>query len=167
MSDKTIQDILYLLGAWERGAYAEEYSTEIDSLRQALAQPEQPDLLKAAEMALDALKYNQSNWYGKREAIAAIEAELLKPEQDQLAKPKQPEALRLLIDDLMLNHEYCPKETILEAAKQLRRLHEVNQSLLEALQNLCKAADNGHVASYSNLWDDAKAAIAKARGEQA
>lgn len=38
------------------------------------------DLRKAAEMALDALKYNQSNWYGKREAIAALEAELSKPE---------------------------------------------------------------------------------------
>ena len=37
--------------------------------------------------------------------------------------------------------------------------------LLEVLQNLCEAADNGHVASYSNLWDDAKAAIAKAEGE--
>ena len=90
---ETIQDILYLLGAWERGAYAEEYSTEIDSLRQALAQPDKDN------------------------------------------------------------------------AAELRRLHEVNQELLEALQNLCEAADNGHVASYSNLWDDAKAAITKATGE--
>jgi len=48
---------------------------------------------------------------------------------------------------------------------ELRRLHEVNQELLEALHNLCKAADNGHVADYSNLWDEARAAIAKATGE--
>ena len=33
------------------------------------------------QQALDALKYNQSNWSGKSEAIAALEAELAKPEQ--------------------------------------------------------------------------------------
>ncbi len=32
--------------------------------------------------ALEALKYNQSNWYGKREAIAALEAALAQPEFD-------------------------------------------------------------------------------------
>ena len=48
---------------------------------------------------------------------------------------------------------------------ELRRLHKLNQELLEALQNLCKAADNGHVADYSNLWDEARAALAKATGE--
>jgi hypothetical protein len=38
---------------------------------------------------------------------------------------------------------------------------------VEALQNLCKAADNGHVANYSNLWDEARAAISnRARGEK-
>ena len=73
---------------------------------------------------------------------------------------KQPEALRLaeLLDgDKSAHHE--------ESATELRRLYEVNQELLEVLQNLCEAADNGHVASYSNLWDDARAAIAKATGE--
>jgi len=50
---------------------------------------------------------------------------------------------------------------------ELRRLHQVNQELVEALQNLCKAADNGHVANYSNLWDEARAAISnRARGEK-
>ena len=70
---------------------------------------------------------------------------------------KQPEIVRLaelLYGDKSAHHE--------EFATELRRLHEVNQALLEVLQNLCEAADNGHVASYSNLWDDAKAAIAKA-----
>lgn len=54
------------------------------------------------------------------------------------------------------------RDAVEQAVTELRRLREVNQELLEVLQNLCKAADNGHVASYSNLWDDAKAAIAKA-----
>ena len=75
---------------------------------------------------------------------------------------KQPEALRLA-DTLLayeLSEEYV--DATKESAYELRRLHEVNQKLLEVLQNLCEAADNGHVASYSNLWDDARAAIAKA-----
>jgi hypothetical protein len=77
---------------------------------------------------------------------------------------KKPEALRLA-DEMS---KYCiTDESVLQTATELRRLHEVNQELLEVLQNLCEAADNGHVASYSNLWDDAKAAIAKATGEQA
>ena len=37
MTDQTIQDVLYLIDAWERGAYADEYPTEIASLRQELA----------------------------------------------------------------------------------------------------------------------------------
>jgi hypothetical protein len=41
-------------------------------------------------------------------------------------------ALQSLIEDLTLNHEYCPKETILDAAAELRRLHSLNQELLEA-----------------------------------
>ena len=53
-----------------------------------------------------------------------------------------------------------------DSATELRRLYEVNQELLEVLQNLCEAADNGHVASYSNLWGDARAAIAKAEGNE-
>jgi len=51
------------------------------------------------------------------------------------------------------------------SAAELRRLHEVNQELVGVLKKLCKAADNGHVADYSNLWDEARAAIAKATGE--
>ena len=38
-------------------------------------------------------------------------------------------------------------------------------NIKQALQNLCKAADNGHVANYSNLWDEARTALAKATGE--
>ena len=71
---------------------------------------------------------------------------------------KQPEALRLA-EDLEKYHSGLYHK---QSASELRRLHEVNKALLEVLQNLCEAADNGHVASYSNLWDDAKAAIAKA-----
>jgi hypothetical protein len=37
------------------------------------------------QQALDALKYNQSNWIGKNEAIAALEEALAKPEQEPVA----------------------------------------------------------------------------------
>ena len=71
----------------------------------------------------------------------------------------QPEALRLLIEDLELNHEFCPKEVILHAAAELRRLYEVNQELLEVLDMIVKNPSSG-------LWHNvARAAIAKATGE--
>ena len=43
---------------------------------------------------------------------------------------KQPAALRLA-DDLELNHEYCPKEVLLEAAQELRRLHHCLRNVYE------------------------------------
>lgn len=66
MTDKTIQDILYLLGAWERGAYAEEYSTQIDSLRQALAQPEQePVAWLHPDKKVDVVVPSSLAWFDK------------------------------------------------------------------------------------------------------
>lgn len=72
----------------------------------------------------------------------------------------QPEALRLadalqsdFDPDWMLNEGY---DTI---AAELRRLHEVNQELLEALKDVMYW-DNGKPE-----WDVARAAIAKATGE--
>jgi hypothetical protein len=35
--------------------------------------------------------------------------------------------LKLLIEDLRLNHEYCPKEVILQAADELERLQTAEQ----------------------------------------
>ena len=37
------------------------------------------------------------------------------------------EALKALIEDLRLNHEYCPKEIILQAADELERLAQPEQ----------------------------------------
>lgn len=37
------------------------------------------------------------------------------------------EALKALIEDLRLNHEYCPKEVILQAANELERLAQPEQ----------------------------------------
>ena len=70
----------------------------------------------------------------------------------------QLEALRLA-DEMERVAEYDHQT---QAAAELRRLYEVNQELLEALQNLMAGA----VAMGWSI-DKARAAIAKATGEQA
>ena len=51
----------------------------------------------------------------------------------------------------------------LEAAEELRRLHAVNQELLKALKDLTTAQD---LNAYGMALHNARAAIAKAKGEQ-
>ena len=68
----------------------------------------------------------------------------------------QPEALRLA-DALDTTADFQMRAR--EAAIELRRLHEVNQELLEALKDVMYW-DNGKPE-----WDVARAAIAKAKGE--
>jgi hypothetical protein len=82
----------------------------------------------------------------------------------------QPEALRLAdfldSEDHMINSKH-----IVEAAAELRRLHDLNQKLLETLEwiaehNLRRADLTvcGHIAH--GLIGGDRAAIAKARGEK-
>ena len=75
----------------------------------------------------------------------------------------QPKALRLAddLDQCHAGHVYEGPTIFSEAAAELRRLHEVNQELLEALKDVMYW-DNGKPE-----WDVARAAIAKATGEQA
>ena len=70
---------------------------------------------------------------------------------------KQPEALRLA-EELDAYHTR-PQHRL--AAEELRRLHGINQELLEALQAII-----GHEAHLLNQWrvEAARAAIAKATG---
>ena len=72
---------------------------------------------------------------------------------------KQPEALRLA-DELV---ETPFQSTRYIAAAELRRLHEVNQELLEALKVL---VENGGIGP-EQMFHDARAAIAKATGGEA
>jgi uncharacterized membrane protein YheB (UPF0754 family) len=76
----------------------------------------------------------------------------------------QPDALRLA--DWMENFNYPKME---ESAAELRRLHEVNQELLEAFQTLVNMAElfaNELHAGHPDVIA-ARAAIAKATGKQA
>ena len=71
---------------------------------------------------------------------------------------KQPEALRLADwCDAHSSGDYRPSS---EAATELRRLHEVNAELLEALKTI-------YAGHPEHVYHIARAAIAKAEGEQA
>ena len=79
---------------------------------------------------------------------------------------KQPEALRLADDLDQWSHTTLD---VHEAAAELRRLHEVNAELLEALK-VCRdrffpADQLGR--DHDLDWDIVNAAIAKAEGDQA
>jgi hypothetical protein len=83
---------------------------------------------------------------------------------------KQPEALRLA--DAITHPEGEPNwETCVKAAAELRRLHEVNAELLEALRfiaehNLEGTDDSVATIIAGMLIYHAKDALAKATGEQ-
>ena len=78
----------------------------------------------------------------------------------------QPEALRLADAlDLYATGDAHQRD-IEQAAAELRRLHEVNQELLETLEKLARL---GNGERYGNSEGNviARTAIAKAEGEQA
>jgi hypothetical protein len=78
---------------------------------------------------------------------------------------KQPEALRLAEKIYKWARDYSTTwdedRMLTEAAAELRRLHEVNAELVEALTGVVRVADRATVE-----FDAAKAALAKATGEQ-
>ena len=72
---------------------------------------------------------------------------------------KQPEALRLA--EIIEEDMSCIGDK--EIAAELRRLHEVNAELVEALKKVYETP----IDEYDrNLWIKVEAAIAKATGEQ-
>jgi hypothetical protein len=75
----------------------------------------------------------------------------------------QPEALRLA-DRL---HEYWDSyDEEYQAASELRRLHEVNQELVEALEMCINNPWREGTMEYDVLIQVAKAALARARGTE-
>jgi hypothetical protein len=71
----------------------------------------------------------------------------------------QPEALRLAN---LIDHGNDSSWIEREAAAELRRLHAVNQELLESLKDLTTAQD---LNAYGMAFHNARAAIAKAEGQ--
>ena len=84
---------------------------------------------------------------------------------DKMTDTKQPEALRLADELDCASREDAPVHT---AADELRRLHEVNQKLLEALKEIAAPnefnSDHRVEAFREALREIARAAIAKAEG---
>ena len=82
-------------------------------------------------------------------------------------KPKvKPDALRLADEIEWIAAGKAGKET----AAELRRLHEVNQELLEALKEAADAleiASNGGGVNFYQYAKETRAVIIKATGEQA
>jgi DNA-binding transcriptional regulator YbjK len=68
-----------------------------------------------------------------------------------------------LIEDLELNHEYCPKEVILQAAAELRRLHEVELSAQDRVERLYVIYQQA-CQHRDELMDQQRAQIAAMRG---
>jgi hypothetical protein len=87
------------------------------------------------------------------------------------AKAAEPEALRLaeMFDSLKLTvvgaQNALPME---EAATELRRLHEVNRELVEALEALddCRGPFPASDEEINSAWKMVNAALAKARGTE-
>ena len=77
---------------------------------------------------------------------------------------KQPEALRLA--DL-IDNRHCTYGDIDEAADELRRLHEVNAELVEALELMLKQfTKTPSTLKDTEVRGKAHAAIAKATGDE-
>jgi hypothetical protein len=64
--------------------------------------------------------------------------------------------IKALIEDLRLNHEFCPKEVILQAADELERMQQGIDTLYAMYEQACRQRDD--------LMDQQRAQIAAMRG---
>ena len=65
--------------------------------------------------------------------------------------------IKALVEDLRMNHEYCPKEVILQAADELERMQHGIETLHAMYEQASRQRDE--------LMDAQRAMIAKARGQ--
>ena len=59
------------------------------------------------------------------------------------------EALKVLIEDLRLNHEFCPKEVILQAADELERMQQGIETLHAMYEQVSRQRDELMVVQRS------------------
>jgi len=65
--------------------------------------------------------------------------------------------IKALIEDLRMNHEYCEKEVILQAADELERMQQGIETLHAMYEQVSRQRDE--------LMDAQRSMIAKARGQ--
>jgi hypothetical protein len=65
--------------------------------------------------------------------------------------------IKALVEDLRMNHEYCEKEVILQAADELVRMQQSIETLHAMYEQATRQRDE--------LMDAQRAMIAKARGQ--
>ena len=122
---------------------------------------------EAMQMALEALESDPISHAGivsRKQAITALR-QALETEQEPREAMKQPEALRLADAlDAEFVQGRISNSTGRESAVELRRLYEVNQDVLKALNTILNISliDNGHWAK--TIEREAHEAIAKATG---
>jgi archaellum component FlaC len=64
--------------------------------------------------------------------------------------------IKALIEDLRLNHEFCPKDAILQAADELERMQQGIDTLHTMYEQACRQRDE--------LMDQQRAQVAAMRG---
>ena len=64
--------------------------------------------------------------------------------------------IKALIEDLRLNHEFCPKEVILQAPDELERMQQAIDTLYAMYEQACRQRDE--------LMDQQRAQVAAMRG---
>ena len=64
--------------------------------------------------------------------------------------------IKALVEDLRLNHEFCPKEVILQAADELERMQQGIDTLYAMYEQACRQRDE--------LMDQQRAQVAAMRG---
>jgi hypothetical protein len=65
--------------------------------------------------------------------------------------------IRALIEDLRMNHEFCPRETILQAAEELDRMQRGIESLYAMYERVVQQRDE--------LMDRQRSMVAAMRGK--
>jgi hypothetical protein len=81
----------------------------------------------------------------------------LRPHHPSKGEHMTQDEIKALIEDLRLNHEFCPKEVILQAADELERM----QQGIDTLQVMYTMASN----QRDELMDQQRAQVAAMRGK--
>jgi hypothetical protein len=67
------------------------------------------------------------SYYCDRPECVLAQRDELRQKLEQVESLDKQDEIKALIEDLRLNHEFCPKEVILQAADELERMQQGSQ----------------------------------------